>query len=151
MHRYLLLITAASIVAVLGMQPVRAEDGTPAGASSAWTLVRKEATDESAGRCVIFPRAPSRPYPFFIFEPGLAPTIGVSFSEVGNTRIGVQVDAHPEANDRRIILDRDTAVILEQIRAGGQHITARDSVARNTFSTQGLLPLLDACAMQAQP
>lgn len=151
MHRYLLLITAASIVAVLGMQPVRAEDGTPAGASSAWTLVRSEATDESAGRCAIFPRAPSRPYPFFIFEPGLAPTIGVSFSEVGNTGIGIQVDAHPEANDRRIILDRDTAVILEQIRAGGQHITARDSVARNTFSTHGLLPLLDACAMQAQP
>lgn len=151
MNRYALLITATSIAAVIGMQPVRADDGTTAGASPAWTLVRKEATDGSVGGCTVFPLAASRPYPFFIFEPGLAPTIGVSFSEVGNAGIGVQVDAHPEASNRRIILDRDTAVILEQIRAGGQRVTARDSVARNTFSTQGLVPLLDACAMQAGP
>ncbi|MBA0446895.1 hypothetical protein [Stenotrophomonas maltophilia] len=151
MYRHALLITAASIISPVGMQPVRADDRLPADPPSAWTLVRKGDTDESAGRCAVFPRAPSRPFPYFIFEPGLAPTISVSFSEVGNTEIGVQVDAHSEASDRRIILDRDTAVIVEQIRAGGQRITARDSVARNTFSTQGLLPLLDACATQATP
>lgn len=124
-----------------------ATDATKAG----WVVSQRGEPGSGERRCTVFPQDRSYPYPLFIFSAGHDPWIAVSFSEVGNTRIAVQVDAHPELSHAKAILDRDAATALAQVRAGGRQLTASDSFARNTFSTDGLLPLLEECAASMDP